>query len=521
MADWMFQTQWSDGLSPFFLLLSSLFIQTMAFMRNNIGALLISFLLISLTGFAQTGFNTVTGFGSNPGLLNMYSYVPAGITGKAPLVIAMHGCGENAALFAQQTGWDKLADEHHFYVVYPEQNLVNNSSGCFNWFLPQDEARGSGEPLSILQMIQYMQAHYDIDSTKIFVTGLSAGGCMTTVMMACYPDVFNAGAEMAGVPYKAATNFLQADSILLGEIVHTPQTWGDLVRSANPTYQGHWPRLAVFQGTADAVCNQQNATEAMKQWTNVNGIGQTPAAVYNPFNGNSIVTQNLYDDTSGNPLVESFFITNMPHGIALDTGSCYQQCGTAGAFAWEVNLSSTFWAAYFFGITGADTFHIAGLTSVVSGQSNVTYTVTIVPGTTYNWTVPEGATITGGQGTNQITVTFGSHSGDVSVTGTNGNCQVPAGLYVTVTAATEVSALSESTADVNIFPNPNNGRFTVTSNRSAWQQLQVYDLLGHSILEGQMKGNTTFDATSLPDGVYLVKLFSADFSASRLLVITR
>ena len=45
---------------------------------------------------------------------------------------------------------------------------------------------------------------------RVFITGLSAGGAMTSVMLACYPEVFAGGAIIAGLPYGAATNVQQA-----------------------------------------------------------------------------------------------------------------------------------------------------------------------------------------------------------------------------------------------------------------------------------------------------------------------
>src|ERR1700744_5702056 len=98
-------------------------------------------IILSATGFAQTGWQAVSSFGSNPGNLNMYSYVPTGISGSAPLVVVMHGCTQNATTVASQSGWNTLADRHKFYVVYPEQNSANNSSTCFNWFLSGDQNR--------------------------------------------------------------------------------------------------------------------------------------------------------------------------------------------------------------------------------------------------------------------------------------------------------------------------------------------------------------------------------------------
>ncbi|HEY4800742.1 MAG TPA: PHB depolymerase family esterase, partial [Bacteroidia bacterium] len=186
----------------------------------------------------------VTGFGTNPGNLNMYKYVPAGITGPAPLVIAMHGCTQNAAQYAQQTGWNKLADRHKFYLVYPEQVSINNSGLCFTWFDTTKASRNKGEALSIKQMRDYMVANYNIDTTKIFVTGLSAGACMTVVMMATYPEIFSKGAEMSGVPYRAATSSLTSYNAMNGLVTKTPAQWGALVKGQNPSYTGKFPNLA-------------------------------------------------------------------------------------------------------------------------------------------------------------------------------------------------------------------------------------------------------------------------------------
>ena len=492
-------------------------------MAKYILLLISTFLILQNPVKAQTGYNAVSGFGANLGNLNMYSYVPTGLSGKAPLVLALHGCGENAALYAAQTGWDKLADEHQFYVVYPEQQVINNSSNCFNWFEPSKASRGQGEALSIKQMVDYMEAHYDIDTGKIFVTGLSAGGCMTTVMLACYPDIFNAGAVMAGVPFKAASNIFTADSILLGELTQTPQVWGNLARSGAPGYNGIYPRVAVFQGTADAVVNQQNATEVMKQWTDVHGASQTPVVTNNPFNGNAIVTQNIYDDQGGTPVVETFFIAGMQHGIALDTGSCYQQGGTAGPFAWNVHLYSSFWAGYFWGIFGNDGITITGLQSVSANQGGVTYSVANTSGASYNWTVPQGATITGGQGTNQVTVNFGAYPGNVTVTETsNGSCEAgPANLFVDVAIPFGIGELSNGIAGMNIYPNPTTSSFVIEPGSIQKLTLRAFDMSGKLVLTRIINDATSIDANGLSDGVYLINLTGDEYVANKLFVISK
>jgi poly(hydroxyalkanoate) depolymerase family esterase len=135
----------------------------------------------------------VTGFGSNPGALRMFEYVP---TDPEPaLVVVLHGCTQTAASYDFGAGWPTLADRHGFVLLLPEQQPANNAKNCFNWFLAGDIERGRGEAMSIRQMGEKMIVDHGIDRRRVFVTGLSAGGAMTSVMLATYPDVFAAGAS--------------------------------------------------------------------------------------------------------------------------------------------------------------------------------------------------------------------------------------------------------------------------------------------------------------------------------------
>lgn len=471
-------------------------------MIKKIFTLSVAFLLATTFIYAQTGWNAVTGFGTNPGNLNMYSYVPVGIVGNAPLVVVMHGCTQNATTVATQSGWNTLANRHKFYVVYPEQVAANNSSECFNWFVNGDIQRNQGEAYSIKQMVDYMKAHYGIDTTQIFVTGLSAGACMTNVMMACYPDVFKAGAVMAGAPYKAGASALYGYTTTI-----SPTSWGDSIKSAYPTYTGAYPKVAVFQGSADFVVSPSNETEIMKQWTNVHGASQTAASTVNSFNGNAYVTKNIYDDPSGNEIMETYTITGMGHAIALDTGSCYQQCGQTGTYALEVYFSSCFWAAYFFNILNNNAINISGVTTVSVSQTGVTYSVTNTASTTYTWTVPPGASITSGQGTNQITVSFGSTSGNVSVTETNSvSCKVgPLNLYVNVGSATGINQIAGNN-QLTVYPNPTDGILHIQST-GVLQTVKVLNSLGEIVQQFTLNASKlSIDLSSYPAGIYTLYL---------------
>jgi len=108
-------------------------------------------------------------------------------------------------------------------------------------------------------MVDYAVTHYGSDPHRVYVTGLSAGGAMTAVMLATYPDVFTGGAIIAGIPYRCATDLTSGLSCQTGATSKSPAQWGDLVRAADSGYQGPWPRVAVWYGTSDSVVNTANA----------------------------------------------------------------------------------------------------------------------------------------------------------------------------------------------------------------------------------------------------------------------
>src|SRR5262245_56071785 len=83
----------------------------------------------------------LTSFGSNPGNLSMFVYRPDGLPSHAPLVVALHGCTQNANAYYTNSGWTKYADAWKFALVFPEQKSANQSLSCFNWYTNGDIQR--------------------------------------------------------------------------------------------------------------------------------------------------------------------------------------------------------------------------------------------------------------------------------------------------------------------------------------------------------------------------------------------
>jgi poly(hydroxyalkanoate) depolymerase family esterase len=327
---------------------------------------------LSMPAFAQT---EVTGFGSNPGNLRMFKYVPAALPANAPLVVALHGCSQTASSYDAETGWQMLADRWQFALLLPQQQSANNSSGCFNWFEAGDTVRGQGEALSIKQMVDRMLADHGIATTRVYITGLSAGGAMTAVMLATYPDVFAGGAILSGLPYHCATSQSAAFSCMNPGSDLTPAQWGDKVRSAG-TWSGPWPIVSIWHGDADYVVRPSNLVESMEQWTNVHGIDQVPD-VSDTIAG---YPHKVYKDASNNTRVETYTITGMGHGTPVDPGSGETQCGTAGAYILDVNICSSYYIGHFWGLDNLDgiapTVAITAPTDGASVSGNVTVSAT-------------------------------------------------------------------------------------------------------------------------------------------------
>ncbi|MEO6083777.1 MAG: PHB depolymerase family esterase [Umezawaea sp.] len=291
-------------------------------------AALVLILLTAITPSAHAASITeVTGFGTNPGNLRMFRYVPDGLPAGCPVVVALHGCTQDAAGYGTASGWIALAGRYRFSVLLPQQQNLDNFNKCFNWFQASDTTRGQGEVASIAQMITKMAAG------PAYVTGLSAGGAMTSALLATYPETFRGGGIVAGVPFGCATSILDAYPCMNPGKNLTPQQWGDKVRAAS-SHTGSRPPVTIFHGTADYTVAPANQRELVEQWTNALDVDTIPD-VTDTVAG---YPRTQYQDGSRATVVESYTITGMGHGQPVDPGTGPQQCGTATAYILDVNV---------------------------------------------------------------------------------------------------------------------------------------------------------------------------------------
>ena len=286
------------------------------------------------------------GFGSNPGNLRMFAYVPARLQRPHALVVVLHGCAQSAASYDLGSGWSTLAKHYGFAVVLPQQEHVNNANVCFNWSKPDDIARGCGEACSIRQMVARMVHDHGIDPQCVFVTGMSAGGAMASVMLATYPEVFAGGAIIAGLPFGIATNLREALNAMRCPTPRPAAVLGDLVRNAS-RHRGVFPKVSVWHGSLDRIVNPTNADEIVKQWLDVHHLPDVPMSegVIDGY------PRQVWWNADGDTLIESYAITNMGHGTPVGRADDERHYGKPNGFMLDVGISSSHHIAEFFRLT--------------------------------------------------------------------------------------------------------------------------------------------------------------------------
>ena len=276
----------------------------------------------------------LTAFGSNPGQLRARAYIPRSLRPGAPLVVALHGCTQDAAGYDRGTGWSTLAEREGFAVLLPEQVRGNNPNACFNWFEPGDIARVGGEAESIAAMVRAIVAEHGIDGRRVFVTGLSAGGAMAGVMLATHPDLFAGGAIIGGLPYGCASGVPEALALMRGRGSDATGL-AQAVRSASG-HRGPWPSVSVWHGAADRTVDVLNMDAIGTQWLGVQGVDPAVCEIEH----GSGWTRRIWRVADGRVAVEDWRVERMGHGVPIDSGGP-ERLGAPGPYMLDVGLSST------------------------------------------------------------------------------------------------------------------------------------------------------------------------------------
>jgi poly(hydroxyalkanoate) depolymerase family esterase len=184
-------------------------------------------------------------------------YIPSAYgDAPLPLVVMLHGCGQNAADFALGTGMNALGEQMQCLILYPEQSSQANWNRCWNWYDQAHHERDEGEPAVIAGLTQKIIAEYAVGRSRVSVAGLSSGGAMAVILGRTYPDVFNAVGCHSGLAHGSATDGLSAMLAMRdgADLASLKQT-----RPLAPV------PIIVFHGDVDCTVNRKNSEDVVRQ----------------------------------------------------------------------------------------------------------------------------------------------------------------------------------------------------------------------------------------------------------------
>lgn len=239
-------------------------------------------------------------------------YIPSSYRGQPrPLIVMLHGAQQDPDDFALGTGMNAVAEEKGYIVVYPEQSESVSSLRCWNWFRPEDRTRDRGETSMIAALTRHAMATYNVDDTRVYVAGMSAGGAMAVNLAVTYPDLYAGAAIHSGIAFGVADEHLSALCAM-----NDGKGKMQLPEPTSPGQQQRAVPLIVFHGDADDTVHPRNGEQIVAMSRTLHGdFSDMPAE---SMRGNAGIeghasTRYVFRNQSGAPVGEQWIVHGLGH----------------------------------------------------------------------------------------------------------------------------------------------------------------------------------------------------------------
>lgn len=240
-------------------------------------------------------------------------YVPNVYQGQPlPMIVMLHGAQQEPDDFAAGTEMNEAAEAHGYIVAYPEQSESTNLLRCWHWFRAGDQARETGETSMIAALTREVVAEYNVDPSRVYVAGMSAGGAMAVNLAVTHPDLYAAAAVHSGVAFGVADEAFSALCAMndgMGKIRLPERSPDDFQLRAVP--------LIVFHGDADETVHPRNSDQivAMRGLLHGDcGAALVPSSTYTEKTENGYAhTRRVFHDENGFPVGEQWLVHGLGH----------------------------------------------------------------------------------------------------------------------------------------------------------------------------------------------------------------
>ena len=248
--------------------------------------------------------------GVKPPLPRSYRlFVPeGGGTALRPLVVMLHGCQQTPDDFARGTRMEAVAAEHGVCVAWPAQTARANRGRCWNWFRPDHQEAGKGEPAAIAAITRDVMERHPIDPRRVYVAGLSAGGAMAVIAAATYPELFAAVGVHSGLAYRAAHSVASALLAMKGA--------SSDVFFLRPGTVSLTAPVIIFHGNADDTVHPRNGEALLAQWLACRPWSTVAGARLQDESGERSgrrYERRFIEDGAGRPVLEHWAVDGLGH----------------------------------------------------------------------------------------------------------------------------------------------------------------------------------------------------------------